>query len=186
MYTLCAMGSEGSFDLINQFERAVQNSGASVERTKRSPAALDEALRRATQGAQRIIVAEPDDLSPELLAPFKKAPGVNLNPRDDELAISQVGITDAFAGVARTGSACVSITRKQGGAISLFVPFHICIIEAENIVARPLDVFSSYRLTAKGLSRNFVFITGPSATADMGPLVRGVHGPGKVHIIILE
>jgi L-lactate dehydrogenase complex protein LldG len=180
------MGSAISLDLINQFARAANNAAASVERIKRAAVELDHALRRATQGAQRIIVAEPDDLSPELLAPFRKAPGVNLNPTDDELAASQVGITDAFAGVARTGSVCVSITRKQGGAISLFVPFHICIIEAENIVARPLDLFSSHRLAAKGLSRNFVFVTGPSATADMGPLVRGVHGPGKVHIIILE
>ena len=31
-----------------------------------------------------------------------------------------------------------------------------------------------------------VFVTGPSATADMGPLVRGVHGPHKLHIIVLR
>jgi len=31
-----------------------------------------------------------------------------------------------------------------------------------------------------------VFVTGPSATADMGPLVRGVHGPHKLHILVLR
>jgi len=30
-----------------------------------------------------------------------------------------------------------------------------------------------------------VFVTGPSATADMGPLVRGVHGPHQLHVIVL-
>lgn len=176
----------GSLDLINEFERTAQNAAASVERIKRSPEVLDQALRRATRGAERIILAEPDDLSPNLLTAFRKAPYVTINPTDEDLAGSQVGITDAFAGVARTGSVCVSITRMLGGAISLFAPFHICIIEAQNIVARPLDVFASSFLSAKGLSRNFVFVTGPSATADMGPLVRGVHGPRKVRIIILE
>ena len=45
--------------------------------------------------------------------------------------------------------------------------------------------FSEAYLEGKGLKRSFTFITGPSATADMGPLVRGVHGPGKLHIIVL-
>jgi L-lactate dehydrogenase complex protein LldG len=31
-----------------------------------------------------------------------------------------------------------------------------------------------------------VLATGPSATADMGALVEGVHGPHEVHVIVLE
>ena len=31
-----------------------------------------------------------------------------------------------------------------------------------------------------------VLATGPSATGDMGSLVRGVHGPQEVHVAILE
>ena len=54
------------------------------------------------------------------------------------------------------------------------------------IVPRVRDLFSREVLEGKGLARSFTFITGPSATADMGPLVRGVHGPGKLHIIVLE
>jgi L-lactate dehydrogenase complex protein LldG len=38
----------------------------------------------------------------------------------------------------------------------------------------------------ESLKRNLVFITGPSATADMGPLVVGVHGPHRVLILLLE
>jgi L-lactate dehydrogenase complex protein LldG len=31
-----------------------------------------------------------------------------------------------------------------------------------------------------------VVATGPSATADMGALVRGAHGPKEVHVVILD
>jgi L-lactate dehydrogenase complex protein LldG len=62
---------------------------------------------------------------------------------------------------------------------------HIVVVDADTIVSRPSEVFSESCLDGKGLSRSFSFITGPSATADMGPLVRGVHGPGKLHIIIV-
>ncbi|MFB6362014.1 MAG: LUD domain-containing protein, partial [Halobacteriales archaeon] len=31
--------------------------------------------------------------------------------------------------------------------------------------------------------RSAVLTTGPSATADMGELVTGVHGPGDVHVV---
>jgi L-lactate dehydrogenase complex protein LldG len=41
-------------------------------------------------------------------------------------------------------------------------------------------------LNGEGLTRDFVFITGPSATADMGPLVRGVHGPHRQHVIVVR
>ncbi|TKX83368.1 hypothetical protein EXE43_24625, partial [Halorubrum sp. SS5] len=31
-----------------------------------------------------------------------------------------------------------------------------------------------------------VFATGPSATADMGGLVHGAHGPKEVHVVLLR
>jgi len=63
---------------------------------------------------------------------------------------------------------------------------HIAVMSAEKITERPGDLFNPNFLDGKGLQRNFVFVTGPSATADTGPLVRGVHGPHRLHIIILE
>jgi len=52
-------------------------------------------------------------------------------------------------------------------------------------VPRPRDLFESNCLGGEGLRRNLVFITGPSATADMGPLVRGVHGPHRLQILLM-
>ena len=133
-----------------------------------------------------VLLAEPDTVPPELLDPFKKNPCVICKPTDEQLASAEVGVTDVFAGVARTGSICLSITGKLGGVISLFPRKHVAVLEAKNIVPRPRDVFSLDYFPTRDHTSNIVFITGPSATADMGSLVHGVHGPGKLHIIILE
>ena len=99
---------------------------------------------------------------------------------------SPAGVTEAFAGVARTGSVCVDVNYQRTGVVSLLAPLHIAVVAAENIVPRPRDMFRPDVLGGEGLTRDFVFITGPSATADMGPLVRGVHGPHRLHIIVVR
>jgi L-lactate dehydrogenase complex protein LldG len=80
----------------------------------------------------------------------------------------------------------VSVDRDHAGAISLLTRMHIAVLAAQTVVERPSDLFRPNCLEGKGLKRSFVFVTGPSATADMGPLVRGVHGPHQLHIIVLE
>jgi L-lactate dehydrogenase complex protein LldG len=95
-------------------------------------------------------------------------------------------VTQAVAGVASTGSVCVTLGRPLTGATSLLMPLHIALLSAERIVERPRNLFDPERLNGEGLRRNLVFITGPSATADMGPLVHGIHGPRRLHILLLE
>ena len=172
--------------IIERFIFAAQRAGATTERIPHAPESLKAALLGAVDNPNSVILAEPDDLPSELFTPFRQIPGVIVKPTEDQLASAQTGITDAFAGIARTGSVCVSVTDRLGGAISLFTRTHIAVLEADSIVPRPRDLFSAGFQGGKALKRNFVIISGPSATADMGPLVRGVHGPGRLHIIILE
>ncbi|UCH63568.1 MAG: LUD domain-containing protein [Fidelibacterota bacterium] len=184
----------GSESLIREFVAAIGLTGATVELVSRSPEALKHAVRRVLSGGIEVpsessgsaLLAEPDDLPSELWDPLRNLEQVVDNPPDNQLRSARVGITDAFAGVARTGSVCVAVTAKLGGAVSLFPRSHIAVLEARNIVSRPGDVFTAGQLENKGMKRSFVFITGPSVTADMGELVRGVHGPDHLHIIILE
>jgi L-lactate dehydrogenase complex protein LldG len=63
---------------------------------------------------------------------------------------------------------------------------HIAVARRSDMVARPGDLLRPDCLGGKGVTRNFVYVTGPSATADMGPLVRGVHGPHRLHVILLD
>ena len=175
--------SAARHELIAQFEREARAAAATVERV-RSSADIAAAVRRFSAG--KIAIAEPLDLPAELFADARRLPDVSLGRSKDELATCAVGVTDAFAAVARTGSICLTVDHDYAGPISLLTRGHVAVVAADSIVERPADLFQKSCLGGKGLSRNFVFITGPSATADMGPLVRGVHGPHQLHILILE
>ena len=172
--------------LIDQFIKAAEQVEATVECIPANANALSSALECATQDEQHVLLAEPVDLNPELFKKFKNNKKVIITPTEDDLSSVKVGITEAFGGVARTGSVCISVDKTMSSPVSLFTREHIAIIDARSIVCRPREVFSNEFLEGKGLKRSFTFITGPSATADMGSLVRGVHGPGKLHIIILK
>ncbi|HVP50448.1 MAG TPA: LUD domain-containing protein [Candidatus Bathyarchaeia archaeon] len=179
------MNTNMSQPIIDQFAASAKAAVATVEITDRTPQQLRDAIFRATGDAGSILFAPPQDLPAELFADFARDPRVKSDPTPEELIHSPAGVTEAFAGVARTGSVCVDVGHQRTGMASLLAPLHIAVVAAETIVPRPRDLFRDDVLDGKGLSRSFVFITGPSATADMGPLVRGVHGPHRLHIIVL-
>ena len=101
------------------------------------------------------------------------------------IAWRRVGVTEAFAAVARTGSVCVDIGADIAGYVSLLPRLHIVLVDIDKLVFRPSDLFRLEQFARPAYHRSFVFISGPSATADMGPLVRGVHGPHELHIMVL-
>jgi len=171
---------------VVQFAEAAIKAVATVEVIERSPAALRTALLHAAGDAKRILFAPPQELPVELFSEFVGDPRVLAEPTPDEMVHTAAGVTEAFAAVASTGSVCIDVSYQRTGMVSLLAPLQIAVVAAENIVARPRDLFRADVLDGKGLKRDFVFVTGPSATADMGPLVRGVHGPHKLHIIVVR
>jgi L-lactate dehydrogenase complex protein LldG len=175
-----------SQSLIEQFESAAKAAVATIEIIERTPQNLSDAIFRVAGDAGHVLFAPPQDLPVDLFAEFVRDPRVVVDPSSEEWVSTPVSITEAFAGVARTGSVCVDVGYQRTGLASLMAPLHIVVVAAETIVPQPRDLFREDILDGKGLARSFVFITGPSATADMGPLVRGVHGPHRLHIILLR
>jgi L-lactate dehydrogenase complex protein LldG len=172
--------------LLEQFIAAARNAAATVEVVERDPRALADAILSSAGDVQRILFASPQVMPAELFAQFASDPRIVTLPDSEQMVHSAVGVTEAFAGVARTGSVCVDVNYQRTGVTSLLAPLHIAVLAAENIVALPRDLFRHDVLNGTGLQRDFVFITGPSATADMGPLVRGVHGPHRLHVIVVR
>jgi L-lactate dehydrogenase complex protein LldG len=181
-----SMATSPSLPLPDLFLTNARDAAATVERVAASPAAVFKALEMTTKGVRSIVVAAGEWLPPEILSVARDLPNVIASPSDEQLARADVGITEAFAGVASSGSICVALGTPLTAAASLLMPLHIVLLAAKRIVARPRDLFDGKCLGGEGLQRNLVFITGPSATADMGPLVRGVHGPHRLHILLLE
>ena len=172
--------------LLEQFTASATSAVATVEVIERSSERLHEAIVKAVGDAPRILFAPPQELPAALFAGFARDPRVRANPTAEELVASAAGITEAFAGVASTGSVCIDVSFERTGMVSLLAPMQVAVVAAETIVPQPRDLFRADVLGGRGLERDFVFVTGPSATADMGPLVRGVHGPHKLHIIVLR
>ena len=102
------------------------------------------------------------------------------------IATTDVGITKADYALADTGSLVIFTESQEPRLLSLLPPCHIAVIESSRIVPSLDDVFRLRPLPGAESSAMIV-ITGPSRTADIEMrLVRGVHGPGEIHVIILE
>jgi L-lactate dehydrogenase complex protein LldG len=170
---------------IEQFVRAATAAAASVTRVPRNAHAITAAVAQITAGCRTMVIAQVSCLEAGLTAGLRDLPGVLGDASDEQLATADAGITGAFAGIASTGSICVEVGASLTPAASLLMPLHVALLPVERILQRPRVLFADHAGNPAG-NQNFVFITGPSATADMGPLVRGVHGPHRLHILLVE
>ncbi len=62
--------------LVDQFERSAVAAAATVERLPRSADQIAGAVLRASPGARRIAIEEPQDLPAESFAACRRLPGV--------------------------------------------------------------------------------------------------------------
>jgi L-lactate dehydrogenase complex protein LldG len=93
-----------------------------------------------------------------------------------------VGITSANYALANTGTL---VMISEARLVSLLPPVHVAVIPAERILTS-LDELLSIVPQPAEVSSSMVLITGPSRTADIEQiLVRGVHGPGEIHVVIV-
>ena len=69
--------------------------------------------------------------------------------------------------------------------VSLLPPVHIAVVESPRLLSG-LDEFLLEVPRPADHGASTVFITGPSRTADIEQiLVRGVHGPGELHVVFV-
>lgn len=117
-------------------------------------------------------------------------PGVSTGYRDEPslraaCAVTPFGITGADYGLAETGT-IVTVASSEARLISLLPPAHIALLPANRILTGLDEFYSNTALPADHASST-VFITGPSRSADIEMiLVRGVHGPRIIHVIVIE
>ena len=109
--------------------------------------------------------------------------------RSDRLAALdpiRVGITGAFAGIAESGTIAVVSGAGRSRLASLLTPVHIAVLRAD-CMYRSLTAFLAAHADIAEQGSNLVLITGPGRTADIEmTLTRGVHGPGEIHVVVLE
>jgi len=117
-------------------------------------------------------------------------PGVRSGVTDREelralCATADVGITSADYALADTGSLVMLASPREARLVSLLPPAHIAVVPRDRILTGLDELFTILPNPAE-VTSSMVLITGPSRTADIEQiLVRGVHGPGRITVVVV-
>jgi len=100
---------------------------------------------------------------------------------------AELGITSVDWAVAETGTLALCSDPGHGRVVSLLPPNFLAILEPSQIVPDLFDLFDRLEQHKQDLPSNLVLVTGPSKTGDIElKLTTGVHGPGNVHVLVVE
>lgn len=174
-------------DLVETFFTRVQQAGMHPHRVTGDQAVVAKVLEIVDNMpvVSAIVPAEELPAREAILAALEDR-GIKLYSPDerDSSFEADIGITGVRMAVAESASMSVVSGGTHRRLASLAVPAHIALVRANQIVADLLD----WGRSASGTpTANEVLISAMSKTADIeGILVPGVHGPGTVHVIIIE
>ena len=172
-------------DRVARFGRALEGLTASLWIASDGPSARAR-VEQITQRAPALAAAH--RLLEECAIP--SLPGVTTAP-DGEPALREAaaqaryGITSAEFALADTGTLVFLAGPGSPRMISLLPPIHIAVIGLDQVLTGLDELFTLVPNPA-GVASSMVLVTGSSRTGDIEQiLVPGVHGPGKLHVVLI-
>lgn len=165
-----------STDTLETFRGSLAELGVGV--TETTPEGCAAAVRETLE-------------PPVVGVPLPEAAGslpdsVATNPTAADLEAATTGVTSAVLGVADYGSVLLESDAAGTEPVSLYPERHVAVLLAADVVADMPAVFAELGPRIREGRGSVVFATGPSATADMGDLVLGAHGPREVHVVLVH
>ena len=197
-----------SADLLAALERSAERAGCIVRRVE-SPSdageyAADVAAEHRADSVVRTGHALLDEIGlPEALrgrgielfgSDAADAGGAWAGPagrqalREKTLGAA-VGVTGVDYAVAETGSAVIVARPGVARLASLLPPVHVAVVTSGQVLPGLDELFVLRRRDMlRDPGRDYVnVISGPSRSADIEyTLVTGVHGPGEVHLVLVQ
>ena len=164
-------------DSVSQFESSLHGLAETVVRT--SPDEFVDTLEALIETPAIGVTLPFDGVS---LAETS----VTIDPTVEELNDATTGVTPAGLGVASYGTVTLRSTDGLDELVSLYPPEHVVVLSAADIVPNMPAAFDRLETEFDAGQTTQILATGPSATGDMGSLVRGVHGPQQVSVVLLE
>ena len=152
-------------------------NGAMIERFKESVESV---------AGRCVVTTDVADVLKQIIADLKaqRIASSEDPPSAQEIFEFDVGISNAQAGIAETGTLGLDSARERPRLVSLVPPVHIAIINASSIVETLGDALTLLQKD-KEISPAITFITGPSRTADIElTMAIGVHGPRELYVIV--
>lgn len=111
---------------------------------------------------------------------------VTTEPTPAELSAAATGVTAASLAIADYGSVVLRADEHGSEPISLFTDHHVAVLHEADIVPDMPAAFEWVGETLRESRDSAIIATGPSATADMGALVQGAHGPKTVEVLVVS
>lgn len=97
---------------------------------------------------------------------------------------ADLAISGADYLIAETGTIVACSRPEEPRSLSLLAPIHIVVAHRRQLLPDLFDLFDTLDPTMPSC---IALITGPSKTGDIElRLVTGVHGPGEVHLVLID
>ena len=162
---------------VEKFCRRVADYKATVHRVSRDELAAVAAGVLERHGARR--VAGTLDVGIELVADDPPLGARELDALDGV-------ITGCALGIAETGTIVLDGAQRSGRrALTLVPDLHLCVVDADQIVATVPDAVARLGEAARA-GRPITLVSGPSATSDIElDRVEGVHGPRRLEVLVV-
>lgn len=103
-----------------------------------------------------------------------------------DLEAAQTGVTPVGLGVADYGTVTIQSRAEGDELVSLYTDCHVPVLRAEDVTRDMPAGFDRLGADFERGQTSQILATGPSATADMGGLIQGVHGPAEIHVLVVE
>jgi L-lactate dehydrogenase complex protein LldG len=162
---------------------------------KQAAVALLLSLARE-RGARRVLLGHEPILAGLHLADALHNAGVDVvrvetlteGQQREPFFAADLAVTGVDYLIGETGSVVLRTQPDQPRSLSLLPPIHIAIASPQQIIPDLFDLFEKRLGPDKdGLPACLSIITGPSKTGDIElRLVTGVHGPGEIHVVLIE
>ena len=163
-------------DTVSRFESSLSGVGVGLTRTTADgfaealDAEVDPPAVGVPLGVDGVSLAEA---------------GVNTEPTTGELRAAETGVTRAGKGIADYGTLVLQSDEAGTEPTALYPPKHVAVLAESDVVGDVGEALTWLGSEFDDGHDSAVFATGVSATADMGELVFGVHGPVAVHVVLL-
>lgn len=167
-------------DVVDRFAERVADYRATVHRT--DAAGLADIVAGLCNEGRVAVAPGLRDLAPGGVDLACDEPPLNAAALD---AVDAV-LTGCAVAIAETGTIVLDAGPLSGRrALTLIPDHHVCVVQAEQVVAGVPDGVAALRAAADA-GRALTFVSGPSATSDIElERVEGVHGPRRLDVVLV-
>lgn len=173
--TTGANDSPASGGSLEQFQRVAREYDVDPQRVE--PEALPDAIAS--------VIEEPAVGTPLPWEDVSLPEGVQTEPTAADLERAVTGVTPASLAIASYGSLVLRADAYGSEPVSLFNDLHVAVLRETDIVPDMATALEWLGDELRETRDSAIIATGPSATADMGALVQGAHGPKRVEVFVV-